>query len=212
MKQRVWPPPPQTHWLHLQCVGQSSCSRQLKIKSVIVQYYHFVVYKEATKGEVLFPYIIRVFVHTEIDRLLSIRADFPKLYFQSLAVLSLNLILKCVYVTDLTCCGCCYFRSYSYYIEVSMDELDWVRVVDHSKYLCRSWQNLYFTPRVCRWVRLNLDQWLVFLFYIGSCLRLLVSKFEKWNWLVWLAHEVPQWFDSLSSLWINVNTNQTPLF
>ncbi|XP_049613529.1 BTB/POZ domain-containing protein 9 isoform X1 [Syngnathus scovelli] len=41
-------------------------------------------------------------------------------------------------------------RSYSYYIEVSMDELDWVRVVDHSKYLCRSWQNLFFTPRVCR--------------------------------------------------------------
>lgn len=44
--------------------------------------------------------------------------------------------------------GC--FRSYSYYIEVSMDELDWVRVVDHSKFLCRSWQNLFFTPQVCR--------------------------------------------------------------
>uniref|UniRef100_A0A8C6L3V0 BTB/POZ domain-containing protein 9 n=1 Tax=Nothobranchius furzeri TaxID=105023 RepID=A0A8C6L3V0_NOTFU len=45
-------------------------------------------------------------------------------------------------------------RSYSYYIEVSMDELDWVRVIDHSKFLCRSWQNLYFTPRVCRYVRI----------------------------------------------------------
>ncbi|XP_061901041.1 BTB/POZ domain-containing protein 9 [Entelurus aequoreus] len=45
-------------------------------------------------------------------------------------------------------------RSYSYYIEVSMDELDWVRVVDHSKYLCRSWQNLFFTSRVCRYVRI----------------------------------------------------------
>ncbi|XP_061667814.1 BTB/POZ domain-containing protein 9 isoform X2 [Syngnathoides biaculeatus] len=45
-------------------------------------------------------------------------------------------------------------RSYSYYIEVSMDELDWVRVVDHSKYLCRSWQNLFFPPRVCRYVRI----------------------------------------------------------
>ncbi|KAI5108506.1 BTB/POZ domain-containing protein 9, partial [Silurus meridionalis] len=44
-------------------------------------------------------------------------------------------------------------RSYSYYIEVSMDELDWVRVVDHSKFLCRSWQNLYFQPRVCRFIR-----------------------------------------------------------
>ncbi|XP_056283475.1 BTB/POZ domain-containing protein 9 isoform X1 [Pseudoliparis swirei] len=45
-------------------------------------------------------------------------------------------------------------RSYSYYIEVSMDELDWVRVADHSKYLCRSWQDLYFPPRVCRYVRI----------------------------------------------------------
>ncbi|CAB1339920.1 unnamed protein product [Coregonus sp. 'balchen'] len=45
-------------------------------------------------------------------------------------------------------------KSYSYYIEVSMDELDWVRVVDHSKYLCRSWQNLFFTPRVARYVRI----------------------------------------------------------
>ncbi|XP_028653207.1 BTB/POZ domain-containing protein 9 [Erpetoichthys calabaricus] len=45
-------------------------------------------------------------------------------------------------------------RSYSYYIEVSMDELDWVRVVNHSKYLCRSWQNLYFSPRVCRYIRI----------------------------------------------------------
>uniref|UniRef100_A0A4W3GF64 BTB/POZ domain-containing protein 9 n=1 Tax=Callorhinchus milii TaxID=7868 RepID=A0A4W3GF64_CALMI len=45
-------------------------------------------------------------------------------------------------------------RSYSYYIEVSMDELDWIRVIDHSKYLCRSWQNLYFTPRVCRYIRI----------------------------------------------------------
>lgn len=45
-------------------------------------------------------------------------------------------------------------RSYSYHIEVSMDELDWVRVVDHSKYLCRSWQSLFFTARVCRYVRI----------------------------------------------------------
>ncbi|XP_073729659.1 BTB/POZ domain-containing protein 9 isoform X1 [Misgurnus anguillicaudatus] len=44
-------------------------------------------------------------------------------------------------------------RSYSYYVEVSMDELDWVRVVDHSKSLCRSWQHLYFPARVCRFIR-----------------------------------------------------------
>lgn len=41
-------------------------------------------------------------------------------------------------------------RSYSYFIEVSMDELDWIRVIDHSHYLCRSWQKLYFPARVCR--------------------------------------------------------------
>ncbi|XP_062896915.1 BTB/POZ domain-containing protein 9 isoform X2 [Mobula hypostoma] len=45
-------------------------------------------------------------------------------------------------------------RSYSYYIEVSMDELDWIRIIDHSKYLCRSWQNLFFSPQVCRYIRI----------------------------------------------------------
>ena len=45
-------------------------------------------------------------------------------------------------------------RSYSYYIEVSMDQKDWVRVIDHSKYWCRSWQDLYFTPRVVRYIRI----------------------------------------------------------
>lgn len=41
-------------------------------------------------------------------------------------------------------------RSYSYYIEVSVDNEDWIRVVDYSKYFCRSWQRLYFKPRVVR--------------------------------------------------------------
>ena len=35
------------------------------------------------------------------------------------------------------------FNSYSYYIEVSIDGKDWVRVIDHTQYLCRSWQWLY---------------------------------------------------------------------
>ena len=43
-------------------------------------------------------------------------------------------------------------RSYSYFVEVSMNEVDWVRVVDYSEYLCRSWQNLYFKPIVARYV------------------------------------------------------------
>uniref|UniRef100_T1IHV1 BTB/POZ domain-containing protein 9 n=1 Tax=Strigamia maritima TaxID=126957 RepID=T1IHV1_STRMM len=45
-------------------------------------------------------------------------------------------------------------RSYSYYIEVSMDQKDWVVVVDHSDYLCRSWQCLYFAQRVVSYIRI----------------------------------------------------------
>ncbi|KAK6755506.1 hypothetical protein RB195_014088 [Necator americanus] len=44
-------------------------------------------------------------------------------------------------------------RMYSYYVEVSMDRRDWVRVIDHSKYLCRSRQTLYFESRVVRYIR-----------------------------------------------------------
>uniref|UniRef100_A0A146M582 BTB/POZ domain-containing protein 9 n=1 Tax=Lygus hesperus TaxID=30085 RepID=A0A146M582_LYGHE len=45
-------------------------------------------------------------------------------------------------------------RSYCYYIEVSMDKKDWVRVVDHTNYFCRSWQKLYFEPRVVNYIRI----------------------------------------------------------
>ncbi|XP_071526505.1 BTB/POZ domain-containing protein 9-like isoform X2 [Panulirus ornatus] len=45
-------------------------------------------------------------------------------------------------------------RGYSYYIEVSMDQKDWVRVIDHTRYHCRSWQYLYFLPRVVRYIRI----------------------------------------------------------
>ncbi|XP_035227045.1 BTB/POZ domain-containing protein 9-like [Stegodyphus dumicola] len=45
-------------------------------------------------------------------------------------------------------------RSYSYYIEVSVDQKDWVKVIDHTRYLCRSWQQLYFKPRVVRYIRI----------------------------------------------------------
>ncbi|XP_064623500.1 BTB/POZ domain-containing protein 9-like [Lineus longissimus] len=44
-------------------------------------------------------------------------------------------------------------RSYSYYIDVSMDERDWIRVIDHQKYLCRSWQNLHFKPVVAKYIK-----------------------------------------------------------
>ncbi|CAG5124300.1 unnamed protein product [Candidula unifasciata] len=44
-------------------------------------------------------------------------------------------------------------RSYSYYIEVSMDDKDYERVIDHTGYLCRSWQKLHFPARVVRYVK-----------------------------------------------------------
>uniref|UniRef100_UPI00358E8E57 BTB/POZ domain-containing protein 9 n=1 Tax=Myxine glutinosa TaxID=7769 RepID=UPI00358E8E57 len=44
-------------------------------------------------------------------------------------------------------------RSYSYYVELSIDQQDWIRVVDHTQHLCRSWQNLFFPARVCRYIR-----------------------------------------------------------
>ncbi|CAM2718263.1 unnamed protein product [Rotaria socialis] len=37
-------------------------------------------------------------------------------------------------------------RTYSYYIEVSVDNRNWTRIIDYHLYLCRSWQKLYFTP------------------------------------------------------------------
>ncbi|CAB3234779.1 unnamed protein product [Arctia plantaginis] len=45
-------------------------------------------------------------------------------------------------------------RSYAYYIEVSVDQKDWVRVIEHSDYFCRSWQNLYFESRVVQYIKL----------------------------------------------------------
>lgn len=45
-------------------------------------------------------------------------------------------------------------RSYSYYIETSVNQTAWDRIIDHTQYHCRSWQNLYFDTRVVRYIRL----------------------------------------------------------
>ncbi|XP_018331680.1 BTB/POZ domain-containing protein 9 [Agrilus planipennis] len=45
-------------------------------------------------------------------------------------------------------------RSYSYYIEVSIEQKDWVRVVDYGHFSCRSWQYLYFENRVVQYIRI----------------------------------------------------------
>lgn len=45
-------------------------------------------------------------------------------------------------------------RSYSYYIETSVNQNNWERVIDHTKYMCRSWQFLYFPSRAVRFIKL----------------------------------------------------------
>ncbi|OAD46978.1 BTB/POZ domain-containing protein 9 [Eufriesea mexicana] len=45
-------------------------------------------------------------------------------------------------------------RSYSYYLEVSMDQKRWIRIIDYTEYFCRSWQYLYFQPRIVLYIRI----------------------------------------------------------
>ncbi|XP_060580552.1 LOW QUALITY PROTEIN: BTB/POZ domain-containing protein 9-like, partial [Ruditapes philippinarum] len=44
-------------------------------------------------------------------------------------------------------------RSYSYYIEVSMDDKDYEKVIDYTRYWCRSEQTLHFPAKVVRYIR-----------------------------------------------------------
>lgn len=46
-------------------------------------------------------------------------------------------------------------RSYSYYVELSVNCKDWERVVDFTEYVCRSYQTLYFEPRSVRYIKLD---------------------------------------------------------
>uniref|UniRef100_A0A7E4W6L1 BACK domain-containing protein n=1 Tax=Panagrellus redivivus TaxID=6233 RepID=A0A7E4W6L1_PANRE len=45
-------------------------------------------------------------------------------------------------------------HTFSYWIDVSEDHVDWTRVIDHSKYPCSSLQNLYFQSRPVRYIRI----------------------------------------------------------
>ncbi|CAH1379429.1 unnamed protein product [Tenebrio molitor] len=45
-------------------------------------------------------------------------------------------------------------RYYSYYIEVSLDQENWKKVVDYSSYSCRSIQALYFKEEIAQYVRI----------------------------------------------------------
>lgn len=45
-------------------------------------------------------------------------------------------------------------RSYSYYVEVSVNRSNWDCVIDYQPYLCRSWQYLYFPARAVKYIRI----------------------------------------------------------
>uniref|UniRef100_A0A0K8TP45 BTB/POZ domain-containing protein 9 n=1 Tax=Tabanus bromius TaxID=304241 RepID=A0A0K8TP45_TABBR len=45
-------------------------------------------------------------------------------------------------------------RSYSYFVEVSVNQTQWDRVIDYTEYNCRSWQFLYFPSRPVRYIKL----------------------------------------------------------
>jgi BTB/POZ domain-containing protein 9 len=45
-------------------------------------------------------------------------------------------------------------RAYSYFVEVSTDQHDWIRVIDYTNYLCRSRQQLYFSQKVVKFIRI----------------------------------------------------------
>uniref|UniRef100_A0A8D8W9Q6 BTB/POZ domain-containing protein 9 n=1 Tax=Cacopsylla melanoneura TaxID=428564 RepID=A0A8D8W9Q6_9HEMI len=44
-------------------------------------------------------------------------------------------------------------RSYSYFIEVSIDQKKWTRVIDYTRFYCRSWQFIYFPTQVVQYIR-----------------------------------------------------------
>ena len=46
-------------------------------------------------------------------------------------------------------------RSYSYFVEVSVEKEHWELIIDHSTYYCRSWQYLYFEKRPCKFIRIT---------------------------------------------------------
>lgn len=47
----------------------------------------------------------------------------------------------------------CDKRSYSFYIETSVDRSNWDRIIDFTKYRCRSWQFLYFPSHAVRYIK-----------------------------------------------------------
>lgn len=82
-------------------------------------------------------------------------------------------------------------RSYSYYIETSVDQSSWNRVIDFTGFYCRSWQFLHFPSHAVRYIRL-----------VGTH-----NTENRWFHAVALeAYHVPTLFDVLISPKENVAT------
>uniref|UniRef100_A0A7E4VI77 BTB domain-containing protein n=1 Tax=Panagrellus redivivus TaxID=6233 RepID=A0A7E4VI77_PANRE len=47
------------------------------------------------------------------------------------------------------------YGDLSYCIDVSKDNINWTRIIDYSKYVCRSLQRLYFKKQVLRYIRIR---------------------------------------------------------
>lgn len=79
-------------------------------------------------------------------------------------------------------------RSYFYFIEVSVNQTQWERVVDHTEYNCRSWQHLYFPSRAVRYIKLvgthNTENKVLLQFYL-QLFQLFVC--EKYVYLLGLS-------------------------
>jgi len=48
----------------------------------------------------------------------------------------------------------CDNREYSFYIEVSYNQKDWVLVADKRNESCRCWQNMVFEPRIVSFIKI----------------------------------------------------------
>lgn len=45
-------------------------------------------------------------------------------------------------------------RSYSYFVDISLDGVTYERLIDCTRNYCRSWQNLYFSPQPFKFIKL----------------------------------------------------------
>jgi hypothetical protein len=59
--------------------------------------------------------------------------------------------------------------------QVSIDKNDWVRVIDHTHYLCRSRQNLLFEERVIKYIRYHSINFKKYVYNLNIKLK------DSWN-------------------------------